>query len=103
MTMRPRTKRGPVPIAEIIAAVSRGLGEESATQEKIFSLWQRVVGKKRTLHTKVSTFEQGTLTVLVDSSSALYELSLEKETMLKKLRRELGEDKIKDIRFQTGL
>ena len=102
MTKSPRAKRGPVPIAEIIAVVSQGLGKEGAKQEKISSLWQRAVGEKRASHTKVSTFEGGTLTVLVDSSSQLYELSLEKDEILQKLRREFGEKKVGDVRFQIG-
>lgn len=103
MTTGPRAKKGPVLIAEIIAAISRSLGRESAKQEKVFSLWQKVAGKKKGTHTKVSAFEQGVLTILVDSSSVLYELSLEKGGLLQKLQRELGEEKLKDIRFQIGL
>ena len=102
MTKGPRAKRGPVPIAEIIAAVSQGFGKEGAKQEKISSLWQRTAGKKKAPHTKVSAFEQGILTVLVDSSSLLYELSLEKDAMLQKLQHEFGEKKIRDVRFQIG-
>jgi predicted nucleic acid-binding Zn ribbon protein len=97
-----RGKRGPVPIAEIIASVSRTLGRESAKREKIDAFWQKAAGKKRAPHTKVSTFDGGALTILVDSSSILYELTLEKEALLGKLQKELGKEKIKDIRLFHG-
>ena len=98
----PRRKKGPVPIAEIVAAVTKTLGSRSSKREKIDGSWQKAVGKKRAPHTKISTFENGTLTLAVDSSSILYELTLEKRALLGKLQKEFGTEKVKEIRLFHG-
>jgi|GEM_PF-2641862 len=98
----PLRKRGPIPISEVIPELTRGLGEDVLKREKIASLWQKVVGKKKGLHAKAATFENGVLTVVIDNSSSLYELSLEKEAILQKLQKELGHREVKEIRFQVG-
>ena len=97
-----RWKKGPVPIAEVVASVTKNLESKSSKREKIDSSWQKAVGKKKALHTKISTFENGTLTLRVDSSSILYELTLEKRALLGKLQKEFGTEKVKEIRLFHG-
>ena len=95
-------KRGPVPIGEVIASLRSGMGKEAQKREAIGSLWQKIVGKKKRAHAKVHAFANGTLIVWIDNSSSLYEFSLEKESLLQKLQKELGPERIKEIRFQLG-
>ena len=45
-------------------------------------MWQKAIGKRKAPHAKILAFEEGLLTILVDSSSMLYEFSLEKEMTL---------------------
>ncbi|MFM2094072.1 MAG: Dna[CI] antecedent, DciA [Planctomycetota bacterium] len=42
------------------------------------------------------------MTVLVGSSMAMQEISLQKETLLQRIRQELPEQKIRDLRFRVG-
>ena len=99
---RPLKKRGPVPIGEVISEVTRSFGEEASKRGKVASFWQKAIGKKKGLHAKISTFENGVLTIAIDNSSSLYELSLEKETLLQKLQEEFGSREVNDIRLQMG-
>ena len=98
----PLRKRGPIPIREVISELTRGLGEDVLKRGRVASFWQKVIGKKKGLHAKVSTFENGVLTIVIDSSSSLYELSLEKEAILQKLQKEFGSREVNEIRLQMG-
>ena len=64
------------------------------------TLLKKILTKKEIRHIKLQCFRQGTLTLLVDSSSWLYYFSLKKEELLLALRKESA--KIKNIRFYIG-
>lgn len=59
-----------------------------------------VFTKKAKGHIRFNYFKKGVLAVSVDSSSWLYNLTLQKEALLKKLR--LKASAAKDIRFRLG-
>lgn len=69
---------------------------------KVASAWEKIIGKKRAPHAKVATFENGVLTIGVDSSSILYELTLTKEAFLEQFQREFGKKTVKEIRLFYG-
>ncbi len=71
-------------------------------KEKILNAWQGIVGEKAATHSRPASIRQKVLTIEVDSSTWFYSLSLKKNSILKDINKELGEDKIKDIRFRTG-
>ena len=102
MTAARLKKKGPVPISDILSVLLPGLGEETLKRERMTSLWCRSIGKKESLHTEISAFGDGILTILIDSSSSLYELSLKKELILQKLQKEFGKNEVREIRFQIG-
>ena len=95
-------KGRPTPIGEIIASLLEKFQKRASEQEEIVSLWGRTIGTKRGAHTKVSALEGGVLTVQVDNSSFLYELSLQREDIVKKLKKHLKKGDLKEIRFQLG-
>ncbi len=101
MQRSPSKRKGPVLIAGVVSDLTEALRKHSSRQGKIASLWERAVGKEKARHSSISTLENGTLTVTVESASFLYEFSLEKETLLKRLRKKFAEE-IKDLRFQVG-
>lgn len=83
-------------IKDTICAVIKELKSrqpEEAT--KAFDLFRKNLKPKERRHTKCVSLRQGMLTVNVDSSAWLYELSQKKEDLLHKLG-------IKDIRFRIG-
>ncbi len=61
---------------------------------------KKILTKKEIGHIKFNYFKKGILNIIVDSSSWLYQLSLEKDGLLAKLRKNLKN--IKDIRFRLG-
>jgi predicted nucleic acid-binding Zn ribbon protein len=63
-------------------------------------LLKKIFSKKELGHIKFNYFKAGTLSINIDSSAWLYELSLKKRDLLAKLRKESGS--IKDIRFYLG-
>jgi len=61
---------------------------------------EKAFSKKELAHAKLVYFKKGVMGVSVNSSVWLYHLSLQKESLLDKLRKELPE--VKDIRFFAG-
>ena len=56
--------------------------------------------KKALAHIKFNYFKRGIFSINVDSSPWLYKLSLQKESLLVKLKKEISS--VKDIRFHIG-
>ncbi|MCX6354034.1 MAG: DUF721 domain-containing protein [Candidatus Aureabacteria bacterium] len=94
----------PVRIGDVMESVLRKLGLERRVREaKISQEWARIVGAKIAQHSKPVTVKGRVLFVNVDSSVWLSELrQFFKEKMLEQLHRELGEERIQDIRFRIG-
>jgi len=61
---------------------------------------KKTLAKKALSHVKLYNFRKGVLSIKVDSSTWLYYLSVQKEDLLKKIRRESAA--VKDIRFSLG-
>jgi predicted nucleic acid-binding Zn ribbon protein len=71
-------------------------------KEKILNVWQALIGREASSHSRPVSIKKGVLTIEVDSSPWLYELSLRKTALLKSIKTELAEHKIKLIRFRMG-
>ena len=98
-----REKREPTPIADILKAVFHKLEDEKdISKEFIESRWKEFAGEGGFKHSKPLAIRQKTLTVLVDSSGWLQELSMQKRKILKGLQRTLGKDRISEIHFKIG-
>ncbi len=76
------------------------VGKAVSAEVKIEDALKKTLTKKELKHIKLNYFKKGILGIRVDSSSWLYQLSLEKESLLNGLRKDLTE--IKDIRFSMG-
>jgi len=61
---------------------------------------KKVLAKNALRHVKLYNFRKGVLSIKVDSSTWLYYISLQKEDLLVKLRKNL--EGLKDIRFSLG-
>lgn len=96
--------REAVPIGEVLGSLLRKLGLERRAREARIALeWERVVGERIARHSKPVGVRGRTLLVNVDSSVWLAELDrFFKDAMLEKIRAELGEKPIRDIRFRIG-
>jgi hypothetical protein len=89
-------------IKDTVGVIMQALkaGKAASAEVKSEEALKKVLTKKELKHIKLNYFKKGILGIKVDSSSWLYKLSLEKESLLNGLRKDLTE--IKDIRFSMG-
>jgi len=100
--VKTKTKR-PEGIKSILDKVIVKIESNSPrNKEFILKTWQRTAGKKASSHSRPVSVRKSVLTVEVDSSTWLYELNLLKRSLLRDIKKELGQDKVKNIRFRMG-
>ncbi len=88
-------------IGSVITQIfSRLSGGQPSLQERIQQAWDTVIDKKIKGHSKIEGFAEGVLLVCVDSSAWLYQLTVEKEDLLRKMKKEIPQ--IQSIRFKIG-
>jgi predicted nucleic acid-binding Zn ribbon protein len=90
------------PLSDVLKKVVSTLGERKLTEEKLVDAWEKAAGKKAAKHTRPVGLRRASLTVNVDSSSWLFELTLKKRAILEKLQAKLEGEKLKAIRFRIG-
>ena len=91
------------PIGDIVKAVfARIEGEKTITREDIESQWKALVGMAAARRTRPASLRKGILTVFVDSSGWLQQMTLQKRKILKQLKRSFGKDRISGIHFRIG-
>ena len=101
--MQRKHKKRPEDIKDILSKLITKIQRRGpGTKEKISNAWQRAAGEKAEPHSRPVTIKRKILTVEVDSSTWIYALNLKKKNILDYLKKELGEDKIKDVRFRMG-
>ena len=69
-------------------------------QNKIQRIWQNIIDTRTAQHSVLSNFSDGLLTVVVDSSSRLFQMNLQKKKILEQLQDEIPQ--IKNIQFKIG-
>jgi len=93
---------GDITLLEIRRLFERqGLGEEFREQEPLL-LWPQVVGEQMSKLTQPLRVRQGILYVEAASHVIAQQLSLLKDTYLRKLNELLGEERLVDLRFRVG-
>ena len=93
----------PRPIKGIVKEVLEELGQDKDTKEsQVLDVWPEVVGKRATKHTRPVVLKDEKLTVNVDTSGWLYELSPKKIVILEKLKKRVGPHLVKEISFRVG-
>jgi predicted nucleic acid-binding Zn ribbon protein len=97
-----RSKRGHSSIKEITKGVLRKISKESERKQgRIRRAWIKAAGKKCERHTQPTSLRKKRLTVSVDSSGWLYDLTLRKREITARLKKELKND-FKEVRFRIG-
>ena len=86
-------------LKKILGAISKSGG---LTQEDVRAAWGSVVGEKAAARSAVRALKSGRLIVNMDDSSWLYELTVRKKEIIKKLGEVLKSGRIKDITFRIG-
>ena len=84
----------------ILSRLFKRLGLEDELQGwRAVEDWARIVGPRVACHTRAIGFEQGVLRVEVEGSAWMHELGYLKQELIKAVNRELGTDRVRDVRF----
>lgn len=90
-------------IKDTVKIVMQGLETKKGAflKENPEHLLRKVFSKKELAHVRFNYFKKGILSLNVDSSTWLYHLSLQRQTLLAKFGKESSVN-IKDVRFYLG-
>jgi predicted nucleic acid-binding Zn ribbon protein len=89
-------------LGDVLKKVVSDLGKKKLSEEALGKAWRSASGRKAARHTRPVGLRRAVLVVNVDSSSWLFELTLKKRALLKKVRERAEGKKIKDIRLRIG-
>jgi len=96
-------KRKASPIGDVLKSVFSEIEKrQDIPEEDIHDLWKGLVGETGFRHSKPSSLKKQALTVRVNNSVWMQELTLRKRILLKGLKRALGKDRISEIHFKIG-
>ena len=91
------------PLKNILKGIVGKLEErESKGHSELISIWEKVLGKDASKHTKPRSLKFGRLVVNVSDSSRLYELTLKRQELIKAINKQLKRKTIREIRFKIG-
>jgi predicted nucleic acid-binding Zn ribbon protein len=96
-------KTTPQPISDILKNVVEKLSQKKEGKiHKVIACWPKIAGKQLSRHTRPAHIKKGTLIIDVDESAWLYHASLQKENLLKALRKRFKETDIENVQFRIG-
>lgn len=91
------------PLEGVLKNIINGITKKGGlTEEDVRTAWESAVGEAAARHSKVRSLKGGRLVVNIDGSSWLYELTLQKKEIIKKIGETLKSSKIKDITLRIG-
>ena len=87
-------KKKPIRIEEIVKTIIKNTcDKQEESKENLEAAWEQAAGKNATAHTTLTAFKKGILTIAVDSSSWMYQLSINKtkieKTMSQRLKKQI--------------
>lgn len=91
------------PLGGVVKDIISNIGRRGVvTEEEMLAAWETAAGRRAAKHARPASLKKSKLVVNVDGSSWLYELTLKKKEILKKLEGHLGNKRVSDIRFRIG-
>ena len=99
-----RKGREPRSLEDIVGSlISRLDREKKQKGDRVSSAWVQAVSKKTQQHSRPVSFKRGILMVIVENSTWLYELTMEKRQIIKRFNEAYkGRQKLTDIRYRVG-
>jgi len=93
------------PLKDVVGALLGKLEKGAAKKgSAAIAAWQSVAGEGANNHSVPISFKKGILTVIVENSSWLYQLTFNKKNILKKFNEKYeGRKKAEDIKFRVGV
>src|SRR5262245_54373169 len=95
---------GPERIAEVLSRLftARGWGEQQQ-RIRLETAWREAAGELAAKSTQIGVLRRGVLEIVVRQAVLLQELAqFQKQTLLSKLQKSLGEKTVTDLRFRLG-
>ena len=91
-------------LEDVVSGIIHRWGKRNLEKgNAVRAAWMNAAGEKAAGHTQPASFKKGQLVVLVENSSWLYKMAMEKTTIVKKFNESYeGRAKVKDIRFRIG-
>ena len=80
--------------------IGRMAQRQPDAQHQLEQAWTEILDDKKRAHTRLIGIRDGKVSVLVDSPAWLYQMNINKETILKKLRERIP--KAVQIQFKVG-
>lgn len=88
---------------KFVAAILRSAGAEDGLHEdEVRSTWKELAGDFIAAHTEPISVKGGNLVLRVTQPALRFQLEQMKPMLLKRIRTQLGENKVKSIKFQLG-
>ncbi|MBI3252439.1 MAG: DUF721 domain-containing protein [Candidatus Omnitrophica bacterium] len=96
-------RRATRPISEIVKTVFADLEKgRNVFREEMEEKWKQTLGPADARHSAPESLRKGILTVRVDSSAWMQEMSMRQRKILKALQSVYGKDKISRLHFKIG-
>ena len=88
---------------KFVAAILRAAGAEDGLHEdQVRATWKELAGDFIASHTEPVSVKSGNLVLRVTQPALRFQLEQMKPMLLKRIRIQLGEDKVKSIKFTLG-
>ena len=88
---------------KFVAAILRAAGAEDGLHEdQVRAAWKELAGDFIARHTEPVSVKSGNLVLRVTQPALRFQLAQMKPMLLARIRSQLGEDRIKTIKFQLG-
>ena len=88
---------------KFISAILRSIGAEDGLHEdQVRSAWKELAGEFIAKHTEPISVKNGHLVLRVTQPAMRFHLEQMKPMLLTRIRAELGEDRIKSVKFSLG-
>ena len=87
-------------LAGVLTRLMARLGLDAELQGwRAVEEWPRIVGPRIARRTQAVAFHDGVLRVEVEGSAWMHELSFLKHDLVRKIQRDLGTNRVRDVRF----
>lgn len=88
---------------KFVAAILRSAGAEDGLHEdEVRATWKELAGDFIAAHTEPLSVKGGNLVLRVTQPALRFQLEQMKPMLFKRIREQLGENKVKSIKFQLG-
>lgn len=91
------------PAEKFLAAILKAAGaEDGLTEDSVRSMWKELAGDFIARHSEPVSVKNGDLVLRVTQPAMRFHLEQMKPLLLTRIRQQLGEDKVRSVKFSHG-